>query len=234
MNETNYTEYKTMKIKNVIISLEGNIGSGKSTLLKFLEEALCKDKKIIFLKEPVDEWEKIADKDGMTMLQKFYVDQEKYSFPFQMMAYISRLALMKKTMEENEDCLIITERSLFTDKYVFAKMLYESGKIEDVCYQIYKNWFDTFAEDYPIEKMIYIKTSPEICHERIVKRSRTGEEQIPLDYLRKCDEYHEDMMDKITTIGTHQLELNGNVDIYANDYQKLDEWIKTIVNFICI
>ena len=49
MNETNYTEYKTMKIKNVIISLEGNIGSGKSTLLKFLEEALCKDKKIIFL-----------------------------------------------------------------------------------------------------------------------------------------------------------------------------------------
>lgn len=219
------------KMRNIIISLEGNIGSGKSTLLKFLEEALGENKQIIFLKEPVDEWENITDKEGMTMLQKFYVDQEKYSFPFQMMAYISRLALMKKTMEENEDCVIITERSLYTDKYVFAKMLYESGKIEDVCYKIYKQWFDTFAKDYPIEKMIYIKTSPEICHERIEKRSRTGEDQIALDYLKKCDEYHEDMMDKI---GVHQLELNGNVDIYENDYKKLNEWLKTIANFICI
>jgi len=219
------------KMRNTIISLEGNIGSGKSTLLKFLEEALAENKQIVFLKEPVDEWENITDNEGTTMLQKFYVDQEKYSFPFQMMAYISRLALMKKTMEENEDCIIITERSLFTDKYVFAKMLYESGKIEDVCYKIYKQWFDTFAKDYPIEKMIYIKTTPEICHERIGKRSRTGEEQIALDYLKKCDEYHEDMMDKI---GVHQLELNGNVDIYENDYKKLNEWLKTIVNFICI
>ena len=221
-------------MKNTIISLEGNIGSGKSTLLKFLEEAFSQNKNIIFLKEPVDEWENIIDKEGTTMLEKFYGDQEKYSFPFQMMAYISRLALMKKTMEENENCIIITERSLSTDKYVFAKMLYESGKIEDVCYKIYKMWFDTFAKDYPVKKMIYIKTSPEICHERITKRSRTGEEQIPLDYLKKCDEYHEDMMDRMMTHGIHQLELNGNVDIFENDYQKMNEWLKTIANFICI
>lgn len=221
-------------MKNTIISLEGNIGSGKSTLLKFLEEAFSQNKKIIFLKEPVDEWENIIDKEGTTMLEKFYGDQEKYSFPFQMMAYISRLALMKKTMEENENCIIITERSLSTDKYVFAKMLYESGKIEDVCYKIYKMWFDTFAKDYPVEKMIYIKTSPETCHERITKRSRTGEEQIPLDYLKKCSEYHEDMMDRMMTHGIHQLELNGNVDIFENNYQKLNEWLKTIANFICI
>ena len=221
-------------MKNTIISLEGNIGSGKSTLLKLLEEALSQNKNIIFLKEPVDEWENIIDKEGTTILEKFYGDQEKYSFPFQMMAYISRLALMKKTMDENENCIIITERSLSTDKYVFAKMLYESGKIEDVCYKIYKMWFDTFAKDYPVEKMIYIKTNPEICHERITKRSRTGEEQIPLDYLKKCDEYHENMMDRIINHGTHQLELNGNVDIFENDYQKLNEWLKTIANFICI
>jgi deoxyguanosine kinase len=221
-------------MKNTIISLEGNIGSGKSTLLKFLEEAFSQNKNIIFLKEPVDEWENIIDKEGTTMLEKFYSDQEKYSFPFQMMAYISRLAIMKKTMEENENCIIITERSLSTDKYVFAKMLYESGKIEDVCYKIYKMWFDTFAKDYPVEKMIYIKTSPETCHERITKRSRTGEEQIPLDYLKKCSEYHEDMMDRMMTDSIHQLELNGNVDIFENNYQKLNEWLKTIANFICI
>ena len=39
----------------------------------------------------------------------------------------------------NPDAIFITERSLFTDKYIFAKMLYDQGKIEDVNYQIYLN-----------------------------------------------------------------------------------------------
>ena len=62
------------------ISIEGNIGSGKSTLLANLRKELVNDKRIVFLKEPVDEWEQIQDVDGNTMLQKFYQDQEKYSF----------------------------------------------------------------------------------------------------------------------------------------------------------
>ena len=218
-------------MRNVIISIEGNIGSGKSTLLKFLEEDLKKYEKIVFLKEPVDEWEKIRDENGSTMLQKFYENQEKYSFSFQMMAYISRLAQMKEIMDNEEGVLIITERSLYTDKYVFAKMLYESKKIEDVNYKIYEMWFDTFAKDYPVEKMIYIKTKPEICYERISKRSRLGESNIPIEYLKECDNYHEYMMD----IGNaHKLELDGNVDIYENNCKKMEDWIKTIKNFISI
>ena len=77
-----------------IVSIEGNIGSGKTTLLKKLKEKYVNNPNIIFLKEPVDEWEQIKDKDGQTMLQKFYADQQKYSFAFQMMAYISRLKIL--------------------------------------------------------------------------------------------------------------------------------------------
>ena len=83
-----------------IISIEGNIGSGKSTLVSLLKDTFENTKSnpydVIFLQEPVDEWENIKDSAGNTMLEKFYQDQEKYSFPFQMMAYISRLALLKK------------------------------------------------------------------------------------------------------------------------------------------
>ena len=162
-----------------IITIEGNIGSGKSTLLEFLRNELILDnQKVIFMKEPVDEWEYIKDSNGNTMLQKFYENQEKYSFPFQMMAYISRLKLLKETVEKYPNAIIISERSLYTDKYVFAKMLYETNKIEDVCYQIYCKWFDTFVKDYPIAGIIYVKTDPEICHDRIAKRSRVGESNI--------------------------------------------------------
>ena len=216
-----------------IITIEGNIGSGKSTLLEFLRNELILDnKKVIFMKEPVDEWEHIKDSNGTTMLQKFYENQEKYSFPFQMMAYISRLKLLKETVEKYPNAIIISERSLYTDKYVFAKMLYETNKIEDVCYQIYCKWFDTFVKDYPIAGIIYVKTDPEICHDRVAKRSRVGESNIPLDYLVSCDTYHDDMLDiEKQIMSKNQLVLDGNVDIfYSKD--TFNDWIKSIKEFI--
>jgi deoxycitidine kinase/deoxyguanosine kinase len=78
-----------------IISIDGNIGSGKSTLMGKLKTYFINNKNVVFLKEPVDEWDTIRDENNVTMLEKFYADQKTYSFPFQMMAYISRLALLK-------------------------------------------------------------------------------------------------------------------------------------------
>lgn len=186
---------------------------------------------MVFLKEPVDEWESIRDDEGNSMLQKFYADQEKYSFPFQMMAYISRLALLKTAIKENPFAVIISERSLQTDKYVFAKMLFEMKKIESVNYQIYTKWFDTFAEECPIHQVVYVKTNPEICHQRMLKRSRTGEECIPLDYLKECHKYHEDMMAHGIEASVGRSVLDGNVDIFEQATQ-IEEWTKQIVNFI--
>jgi len=213
-----------------VISIEGNIGSGKSTLLSHLKQSLSAENvpQIIFLQEPVDEWENIKDEQGNTMIQKFYGDQTKYSFSFQMMAYISRLALLKKSIEENPDAIVITERSLFTDKFVFAKMLYDSKKMESVEYQIYLRWFDNFVNDFPINCTIYVKTDPDMCHERIARRSRNGESTISLDYLNDCHKYHESMMQVHADKSHNILELNGNLEI--SDMK--DVWVKTITEFI--
>jgi deoxyadenosine/deoxycytidine kinase len=214
-----------------IISIEGNIGSGKSTLLESLRKKYEDDTHVIFLREPVDDWEKIKDKEGINMLKKFYLDQEKYSFAFQMMAYISRLKILRDTIKEikktknpEEKFIIITERSLYTDKHIFAKMLYDQGKIEDVCYQIYLNWFDEFASDFDIKNTIYVNTEPKKCYERIHKRSREGEEVIPLNYLESCHNYHNEFLD---IIKTEKLEIDGNIDIYKNR-EVLDQWLEEI------
>ena len=221
-----------------IISIEGNIGSGKSTLLSNLREHFKDNVDIVFLKEPVDEWAKIKDKNGITILEKFYADQEKYSFSFQMMAYVSRIKELRTTVKEKmknsqKPFVIITERSLYTDKMVFAKMLFDTGKIEDVNYQIYLNWFDTFSDEFPVHKVVYVKTAPEKCHKRIVKRSREGEDNIPLSYLKSCSFYHDNMLDKnlSTCVCETQLVLNGNVNIYENTKQ-LDRWIEEITQFM--
>lgn len=231
-----------------IISIEGNIGSGKSTLLANLKKHFKDNTHIIFLKEPIDEWSKIKDENGITILHKFYDNQEKYSFSFQMMAYISRLKLLKDTIKQihleiqknslRSDSkptkfIIITERSLFTDKMVFAKMLYDTKKIENINYQIYLNWFNTFADDFPINKIIYVRAYPETCHQRIATRNRAGEDNIHIDYLKSCSEYHDNMLDKNLSecVCKNQLVLDGNHNIYENE-NILQEWINQIEKFI--
>ena len=135
----------------------------------------------------------------------------------------------------NPNAVFISERSLFTDKFVFAKMLFDSGNIELINYKIYLKWFDTFADDFPVSKIIYVNTEPEICHQRIVKRSRTGESNIPLDYLQNCHKYHTNMLDTTSSdcVCKDQLILNGNIDIYENKEQ-LELWIEQINTFIHI
>jgi deoxyadenosine/deoxycytidine kinase len=197
-----------------IISIDGNIGSGKSSFLSYLRE-IKEVREVIFVDEPVEQWLQIRDGEtGESIFEKFYQDKNKYSFSFQMMAFISRFSMLRKAIKENPDAIIITERCLYTDKYVFAKMLYDTKMLEDVNYQIYCKWFEEFSQEIPMSKIIYIKTDPEVCLERINKRNRTGENTIELEYLQLCSKYHEDMMCELREKNIEVIVLDGNVDIY--------------------
>ena len=115
-------------------------------------------------------------------------------------SYISRLVSIKKAVESvgtDENCIIICERSVHTDRHVFAKMLYDDGKIEDINFEIYLRWFDEFVNDYPIEAIIYIPTPPKLCSERVKIRNRPGED-ISIEYLECCHKYHVDWLEKST------------------------------------
>jgi deoxyadenosine/deoxycytidine kinase len=183
-----------MSFKPLIISIEGNIGSGKTTIIEHLEKRLGKNKCIVFLREPLDVWESVKDKEtGENILQKFYSNPDKYAFPFQIMAYSSRLSMLRKAIKENPNCsAIICERSLEADKNIFAKMLHDDGKIDDICYQIYQKYYKEFSDEFGLDGIIYIDADAEICKQRVAKRSRQGEDGISLEYLQKCKEYHDD------------------------------------------
>ena len=175
-----------------IISIEGNIGSGKSTLTHLLSKHLKSIYgvgDIIYLQEPVAEWDDIRDEEGRTMLEKFYADQHRYAFSFQMMAYISRVALLRRATSNTFAGIIVTERSVETDREVFARMLHDEGKIEQAEYQIYLKWFDEFTRGLNVHGTIHLETPPTLCWERVASRSRDGE-TIPLNYLQKCEDYH--------------------------------------------
>ena len=168
----------------------------------------------------------MKDSNNVTILEKYYENTEKYAFAFQMMAYISRLSLFRKALQNNYD-IIITERSIYTDCNVFAQMLYDDNKLEEIEFIIYKKWFDEFIEDMPEINYIYVKTDPNIAHQRVLKRSRQGE-TIPLAYLEKCHTYHENWL---KTVDTHKCVFDGNNDINETP-ELLSTWLENIDCFI--
>jgi len=197
----------------MIISVEGNIGSGKSTILKILRKKY-NDNNIIFVDEPVAEWNQIKDGDK-TILELFYQDQNKYSFAFQVMAYITRLRKLLEAIDNNPDKVIICERSIYTDKYVFAKMLYQQGFINEIEWQTYNYWFDTFKEKTKLDSIVYVSTNSSICFDRIKKRNRTGESNISLEYLEHCNRLHHEWLSE--NKDHNIINFDGNVELINED-----------------
>jgi deoxyadenosine/deoxycytidine kinase len=196
-----------------IISFDGNIGSGKSTKVKDIENYYKEQGRtdIIFIQEPVDVWNSVVDEHGVTILSNYYKNQKRFAFRLQMLAYISRLSLLRDAVKKGYK-YIITERCVGTDRNVFSKMLYDKGDIEHDEYIIYKKWYDEFISDVPIGAIVYIKASPETCFERVNIRAREGE-NIPLEYLKECDKYHDEW---INSENIPKLVIDADINLKEN------------------
>jgi len=223
-----------MSKKPVIISIEGNIGSGKTTILENLEKSLEHDPSILFLREPLDVWESVKDsKTGENILQKFYANPEKYAFAFQVMAYATRLSMVRDAIKigDGQYRAIVLERSLAADKRIFAKMLYDDGKIDDVCYQIYQKFYKEFSDEVGLDGIVYIDADAEICKQRVEKRSRQGEDGIALEYLQKCKKYHDEWMSDEPLA----LRIKTNQNVSYDPVDSTDQgnvWLKQISGYI--
>lgn len=187
-----------MAIPYKLISIEGDIGAGKTTLIEKLKK---ENPNWHFIDEPVHTWVNIKNKDGTNLLEIFYENKERYSYTFQNCALLSRALNIKRTIDnwlkecETNPAMIehnvfVTERCLETDYYVFAKMLYDDSCMNDIEWTLYKMWYNYIKEQsYPLSKIIYVSTPPDVCMERIKTRGRKGEEGIPLEYLQSLDKY---------------------------------------------
>lgn len=221
-----------------IISIEGNIGSGKTTIIEHMKRRLESDK-IIFLREPVDLWETIKDpNDGESILVKFYKNPARYAFAFQVMAYSTRLSIIKETIQNNPNCnMIICERSLDADKNIFAKMLHKDGLMDNIEFQIYNKFYKEYSEQYKLSKIIYIDALPEVCAKRINIRGRTGENNITLEYLEKCRDFHEQWIiagnDFHPDCKLLHIKTNENATYNTDDEDDCgNRWVQMISDFI--
>jgi len=209
----------------IIISLDGNIGAGKSTLLNAIREKIPE---INYVDEPVGQWTSLKNGEGRNLLELFYEDKKRWAYTFQNCAILTRLkniqdAIQKLDKSNSESQIVLTERSVLTDRYVFAEMLRDSGDIDPLEWDLYEMWFNTFANKLPVKGIIYLTTSANTSSKRIKVRNRHGEENISIDYLNALDEQHKKW---ISTTDVSYLELSTEEGV------SLDESIQKIRDFI--
>ncbi len=176
---------------------------------------------------------KLTDSNNESIFEKFYKDKDKYSYVFQSYVLLSRVKHILETREKNPDKIIICERCHMTDLEIFAKTLFEKSHFTDMEWIVYNQWHDMLNECFkiPVNAHIYIRTTPDVCMERIKKRNRQSEDKITTEYLETIHKRHEEwLMDtKYNKIPT--LVLDGNHDIFENT-SELNSQIKQIEMFI--
>lgn len=209
-------------INRKIIFLEGNIGVGKSTFLAILGQRFDFD--IIF--EPTDKWQQVSTEGNL--LDLFYKDTKRWAYTFQSYAFISRI---KTHLDQNKKIstrsLQIFERSVYCDRFCFAKNCFENGLMSELEWNIYKEWFSWIVPTYAPEPsgFIYLRALPDVCYQRLKKRNRTEESTVSLAYLNTLHTKHDDWLihkkETLNFLSTPPvLTLDCNYDFEHNKVQQ--------------
>ncbi|XP_073736285.1 thymidine kinase 2, mitochondrial isoform X4 [Callorhinus ursinus] len=160
------------KEKKSVICVEGNIASGKTTCLEFFSNTAG----IEVLQEPVPKWRNVR---GHNPLGLMYRDACRWGLTLQ--TYVQLTMLDHHTRPQTSPVRLM-ERSIHSARYIFVENLYRSGKMPEVDYVILSEWFDWIVRniDVSVDLIVYLRTTPETCYQRLRLRCREEETVIPL------------------------------------------------------
>ena len=217
-----------------LVILEGNIGAGKSTFLRILADNLNFVDPIF---EPTNKWQHNNAQNNL--LDLFYQDTQRWAYTFQSYAFITRIqAQLEHLNQQFQKDVQILERSVYCDRYCFAKNCFEMGTINSFEWNIYKEWFAWLAEKYAPKPtgFIYLQTKPETCFQRLQKRSRSEETGISLNYLSSLHTKHEEWLIQKKDIAPYLkdipiLVLDCNKE-FENNTSRCTQYIEAVDQFI--
>jgi len=217
-------------MSHIIISLDGNIGAGKSTLLAEIRKSIPE---LRVVDEPVGQWTALKNDSGKNLLELFYEDKKRWAYTFQNCAILTRLKNIKEAVEDLDangkgSQVILTERSVLTDKYVFAQMLRDSGDMDALEWELYDSWFSIFSKQHQVNGIIYLSTSSTTSKDRINIRNRQGEDRIQLDYLDALDRQHKQWIES-TDIPVLTLSTEPGASL-ENNLQHIRDFIQQLKN----
>lgn len=159
------------------ICIDGNIGASKSTVI----ESIRRLTGLSVVPEPVDEFKEL--------LGLMYADMTRWAFTFNMniILQFSRQHAPRRST--------VYERSCMSCRHVFVENQFDSGFMTKIERDIIAQTYNDHA--WVPDVVIYVRTSPEVCHSRMRSRSREGEEGVTLSYIMDLHAKYEKMMNRL-------------------------------------
>jgi deoxyadenosine/deoxycytidine kinase len=163
--------------KPLFIAVAGNIGSGKSSLTRLLAQHFG--------------WKPYFESvDDNPYLPDFYADMTRWSFHLQIYFLANRFKHHKRMTETGES--VIQDRSIYEDAEIFARNLYDIGKMDQRDYDNYASLFEVMTGYLKTpDLMIYLRASVDTLVQQISRRGRSFEQGIQREYLEQLNKHYE-------------------------------------------
>ncbi len=224
MHEDYYNSYfKKLKIKECImkgiICVDGVVGVGKSSLGKILAEKYDS----VLYEEPVID---------NPILDKYYYDRKRWSFPLQIFFLNKRFQAIKNASKLGK---CVMDRSIYGD-VIFSKMLVEDGDMTQEEFELYEELLFNMLEH--VEKpalMIYLETSVDSALVKIKKRGRDYEQIVPRYYWESLDRHYREYfknynISEIITINVDEIDFVNNEKDREYILNLIDEKLSQLEN----
>ncbi|MFO1426229.1 MAG: deoxynucleoside kinase [Steroidobacteraceae bacterium] len=191
------------------IAIAGNIGAGKSELTEFL----CAKYGLTPCFEPNDENPYLAD---------FYRDMKTWAFRSQLFFLARKYRLHLALQQERRG--VVQDRTLYEDAEIFARNLHRQRCIDRRDYATYMELYRAMAGSLrPPDLMIQLRCPVRVLRQRIRRRGRAMEQDIPVTYLQRLNRLYEEWYEQydlspVLVLETDQLDwmtdLVDRVDLF--------------------
>ena len=171
-----------MVLVSLFVAIAGNIGSGKTSLASMLGQHLGCD----IYYESVE---------NNPYLDDFYLDMHRWSFNIQIYFLSERFRAHQDIIKSDKSC--VQDRTIYEDKEIFARALYEQGSLSQRDYNNYIALNDHMSSFLKApDLLLYLRKSVPVLLDNIAKRNRGCENNIPIEYLTRLNNYYEDWISR--------------------------------------
>ncbi|HEV2601012.1 MAG TPA: deoxynucleoside kinase [Candidatus Babeliales bacterium] len=164
--------------------VEGATGVGKTTFVQLLKNNLP-DVAIVY--EPVESFTNVHGAGNI--LELFFSDPKRWTFTTNIYITLMHAQAAKQSMNT---AMMIVDRSLYADCYVYGKMACETGMISALEWNVYKDFFMWITNNNAIKPcgFIYLKAPAQVVLRRVQQRDRIEEKDLPLQYQINQERYY--------------------------------------------